>query len=85
MNQKKKQKFDFVSEEKKTEYLKEIIGFFQTERDEEIGFVAAEKVLDFFLQIIGDNLYKKAINDVKKHLKERWDDLEIELDSLSEK
>lgn len=80
---KKKNKFDFESEELKTKYLKEIIGFFQGERNEEIGFVAAEKVLDFFLQTMGEEIYKKTIKDCKKLLKERFEDLEVELDILS--
>lgn len=80
---KKANKFEFISEEKKQEYLKEIISFFDHERDEEIGFVAAEQVLDFFLTTIGDDLYKKAVKDLKELLRERIEDLEIELDSLS--
>lgn len=82
---KKQGKFDFISEEKRNEYLKEIINFFQNERDEKIGFVAAGELLDFFLQTIGDDVYKKAIKDTKKLLMERIEDLKIELDSLAEK
>ena len=79
----KKQKFNFASDEQKMIYLKEIISFFKKERDEEIGLVAAETVLDFFTQTMGDEIYKKAINDCKKLLNERFDDLDIELDILS--
>ena len=82
---KRKQKFDFVSEEKEMAYLKEIIAFFQDERNEEIGFVAAKQVLNFFLQTIGEEIYKKAIKDAKKLLNDRIDDLNLELDLLSEK
>lgn len=78
----KKQKLDFTSEEKRMAYLKEIIAFFQNERNEEIGLVAAEEVLDFFLQSMGEDIYRKAIADAKKLLKERIDDLDIELDLL---
>jgi len=80
---KKKNKLDFESEELKAKYIKEIIGFFQNERNEEIGFIAAEKVLDFFLQTMGEEIYKKAIKDCKKLLKEKIDDLEVELDILT--
>ncbi|HBI25269.1 MAG: hypothetical protein UT41_C0003G0037 [Candidatus Wolfebacteria bacterium GW2011_GWC2_39_22] len=65
--------------------LKAITAFFQDERDEEIGIIAAGEILDFFLQTIGDDVYKKAVGDVKKLLKERMDDLDIELDLLTEK
>ena len=82
---KRKQKFDFVSEEKEMAYLKEIIAFFQDERNEEIGFVAAKQVLNFFLQTIGEEVYKKAIKDTKKLFQERVDDINIELDLLSER
>ena len=85
MTQKRNQKFDVVSEEKRMEALKNIIAFFQDERGEEIGLIAAGEILDFFLQTIGDDVYKKAVGDVKKLLKERMDDLDIELDLLTEK
>lgn len=79
---KKLNKFECVSEEVKTKYINEIIGFFHDERGEEIGYIAAEKVLDFVMQIMGEEIYKKAINDCKKLLKERNDELEIELELL---
>jgi len=34
---------------------------------------------------VGDEIYKKAIKDAKKLLQERVDDINIELDLLSEK
>jgi uncharacterized protein (DUF2164 family) len=43
----------------------------------------AQEVLDFFLQIMGEEIYKKAIKDCKKLLKERLEDLEVELEILS--
>lgn len=80
---KKKNKFDFESDEQKAKYINEIIGFFQSERNEEIGYIAAENVLDFFLQTMGNEIYKKAVKDCKKVLKDRFEDLEVELDILS--
>ncbi len=76
---------DFDSEEKRAKYVKEVMGFFQKERDEEIGFIAAGEILDFFLNTIGEEIYKMAIGDAKKLLKERMEDLEINLDILSPK
>lgn len=85
MTQKKKNKFDFESEEVRQKYIKEVIGFFYTERGEELGVLAAEKVLDFFIEKIGEEIYRKALKDAKKLLRERIDDLEVELDLLSTK
>jgi uncharacterized protein (DUF2164 family) len=63
-------------------YLKDIIGFFQDVRKEEIGFLAAEEILDFFTQTMGEEIYRKAIKDCQKMLRERVQDLDIELELL---
>jgi uncharacterized protein (DUF2164 family) len=77
-------KFDFESDEARAAHIKEIVAFFKNERDEEIGMIAAENVLGFFLETMGEEIYKKAINDTKKLLKERFEDLEVDLDVLSQ-
>ncbi len=79
---KPKRKIDFESEEKRRIMLDEIISFFQKERDEEIGVVAAGQVLDFFLEKLGKEIYKKAMKDAKNLLRQKFEDLDIELDSL---
>ena len=81
---KKKQKFDFVSKEKRREAIKEIIAYFQDERDEEIGIIAAGDILDFFMDSFGEEIYMKAIKDSKKMLRGKFEDLDIELDLLIE-
>ncbi len=79
------QKSHFIKEEKRAEYIKKIIGFFATERNEEIGVVAGGELLDFLLEDIGKEIYKKGALDAKKLVKEKMEDLEMELDLLSEK
>ena len=81
----KQNKFQFKSDEAKQAYLSEIVGFFQDERGEEIGLIAAEQILDFFVDTLGNEIYKKAIGDSKKLIKERIADLEVELGLLTEK
>jgi uncharacterized protein (DUF2164 family) len=77
-------KFDFESDEARVKFIKEIITFFKRERDEEIGMIAAENILGFFLQTIGEDVYRKGVNDAKKLLRERFEDLEVDLDVLSQ-
>lgn len=48
-----KRKWDLISEEYRKESIREIIDFFQTEMDEEIGIIAAENILNHFLQTVG--------------------------------
>ena len=78
----KKNKLELKSEQKK-KYLDEIINFYTTERDEDIGIIGAETILDFFLETIGDEIYRKGVNDSKEIINERLKDIEIELDILT--
>ena len=43
-----KRSWDFISEESREKYIKEIINFFQTERSEEVGVIAAGELLIYF-------------------------------------
>ena len=71
-----------ISDKSKEKYIKEIIGYFQDERDEKIGRIAAESILDFFLATIGKEVYRKSIKDCQKLLEESFDDIKLELDLL---
>ena len=78
-----KRSWDFISEESREKYTKEIINFFQTERSEEIGVIAAGELLDFFLREVGKDIYNGAIEDSRKLFKEQLDDLNYKLDLLT--
>ena len=69
-----------LSEEQKKVAIENIIDFFATQRDEKIGIIAAEDLLDFFLETFGDAIYNKGIDDSKKFLQEQINDLPINLE-----
>ena len=73
---------NLIPENKKKEIIDDLIYFFKSERDEEIGIIAAEDILDHFLDNVGIEIYNKGIEDAKLMLKKRSDDLEVDLDSL---
>lgn len=77
-----KRSWDLISEEKRKECIKSIIDYFKTERAEEIGIIASENILDHVLQLVAIDLYNKGIDDSKKILKERLDDIEFDLEAL---
>lgn len=54
-----------LSPEQKKKLQEEIIYFFQEERDEELGIIGAETVLDFFLDVLGETIYNKALDDAR--------------------
>ena len=53
--------------------------YFQQERDERIGNVAAAALLDFFVQEIGPSLYNQAVTDVQERMQARVSELDIEV------
>ncbi|MFA7245279.1 MAG: DUF2164 family protein [Candidatus Magasanikbacteria bacterium] len=84
MNKIKKQ-WDILSEEERRSYINKIIAFFETERDEKIGVIAAEEIMDFFLENFTRPIYNKGIDEAKEMLKEKMTDLEIDLDAMKQK
>jgi uncharacterized protein (DUF2164 family) len=80
-----KRKGDLLSKEEKRKIIPEIITFFKNERDEEIGIVAAEEILDFFLNNTGLELYNKGVENSVDFLKKRIEDLELDMEILLKK
>ena len=52
-------------------YTKKIIDYFEAERDEQIGIITAEDMLNFFLEEIAKDIYNKGIEDSRKIIQER--------------
>ena len=73
--------FDFSPEEKK-KMQEEIIYFFQEEREEDLGIIGAETILDFFLDVLGETIYNKALDDVKLWLTRNVENMESDYYAL---
>ncbi len=71
-----------MSDEERKLVKEEMILFFENERDEKIGIIAAEEILNFFLESVGSKLYNKGIDDAKKALENRYEELKFDLDDL---
>jgi uncharacterized protein (DUF2164 family) len=80
-----KRKWDLLSKERHAILIKQVITYFKTKRDQEIGVIAAEDILDFFLEALSEEIYNKAINDSKTTIKQTFENLEIDLDLLLNK
>lgn len=75
-------KWNVLSKTRKEELIREISTYFKKEFDQEIGILATEDLLDFFLDNLGKDIYDKAIKDSKTIIKQNLDNLEIDLDLL---
>ncbi|MBU1975535.1 MAG: DUF2164 domain-containing protein [Nanoarchaeota archaeon] len=76
---------DFISNKNKKESIKELIDFFKTERNTEIGIIAAEDILNHFLENVGMKIYNKGVEDSINIFKERVESLELDIESLLKK
>ncbi len=77
-----KRKWDRLTDEQRKEATGNLISYFETERDEKIGIIAANQILDFFLEHVGTKVYNKGIEDAKNALTKRMDELNYDLDDL---
>lgn len=74
-------KIRFSSEEKKR-IQEEIRLFFLEEREEEIGFLATEKLYDFFVNELGEQIYNRALDDAKVWFSHNMENIESDFYSL---
>ncbi|MBN2880685.1 DUF2164 domain-containing protein [Candidatus Woesearchaeota archaeon] len=75
-------KIGLLSQEQRKLMISEIISFFKDERNEEIGIIAAEAILDFFVNLIGPTIYNSGIRDSLNLIRSRFGDIEADIDSL---
>lgn len=80
-----KRKWDILSKERRGGLIREITAYFEKERGEEIGMLAAEDMLDFFQEALSKDIYNRAIEDAKITVKQNAENLEIDLDVLMNK
>lgn len=71
-----------LTSDEKNRLIKEIQDFFYTERDEQIGVIAAEVVLDFFLETLSKTIYNKSLIDTKNWFTEHLENLDADFDLL---
>ena len=75
-----KSKLSLISDEKKREAVESIIAFYKRERDEEIGVIAAEEILELVIDLVGKDIFNKGIDETVRLLQDRlsgvWVDVE---------
>jgi uncharacterized protein (DUF2164 family) len=64
-----------INEEKKEEMCKKIINYFDQERDEELGYLGAQMILDFFIDEFGYYFYNQGVEDSYTYLMDKLEDV----------
>ena len=68
-----------LAKEARLEAIKSIERWFQENREERIGNIAAGALLAFMLEEIGPSIYNRAVADVQERLGARVAELDIEV------
>lgn len=67
-----------LTDERRERMLRSIKKFFEEKLDQPIGDLAAERLLEFLVKELGAPVYNQAIQDARKFLQGKLDDLEGE-------
>lgn len=80
-----KRDWDILSDEERKAALAEIIGYFATERNEDIGVIAAGELLDMFLRTTGSTIYNHALDGVRPFLEKSLATTLLDIDTTLRK
>lgn len=64
-----------INKENKEEMRVHIIDYFFKERDENLGDLASQLLLDFFIDELGPYIYNQGVEDAHLYMKDKLDDL----------
>ncbi|WP_424356813.1 DUF2164 domain-containing protein [Methanocella sp. MCL-LM] len=64
-----------ISKEKRAEMVTAIKNYYLTERDEDIGDLAAGLILDFFIEKLAPEFYNQGVNDSYLYMEKMLEDL----------
>lgn len=68
--------------EERQHLISKVQNFFKSERGEDLGLIAAEVILDFFLEDLGPIMYNKSLDDSKQWFSKMMNDVEFEFEQL---
>lgn len=64
-----------ISKEIKEEMRRHIIQYFSEEREEDLGDLASQLLVDFFIEQLGPYIYNQGVEDAHGYIKDKVDDL----------
>jgi uncharacterized protein (DUF2164 family) len=64
-----------ISKENKKEMRNHIINYFSKERDEELGDLSSQLLLDFFIEELAPYVYNQGVEDAYICIKDKVEDL----------
>lgn len=71
-----------LSEEQKKSIADEITAFYLDVRDEEIGIIEQQQILELFIENLAPIIYNKALDDIRKWYQNQQENLESDYYAL---
>ncbi len=68
-----------LDDERRAQFLDNLESFLQRELDLELSGFQKDRLADFLIAELGPSVYNQAVQDARKFLQERLDDLEGDL------
>jgi len=81
----RQRKIDIFTKERRAKLIEEIIKYFETKRGEEIGVLAAEDLLDFFVESVANDIRNHTVENAKLVVKQNFENMEVDLEMLINK
>ena len=79
---KKTADISLLSPEQRKTAISSIIDYFANERDEQIGIIAAEGILDMFLDQVGPHLFNQGVRQTKKLVEQHFQEIDFDIELL---
>jgi uncharacterized protein (DUF2164 family) len=79
-----KRKFDSISKEVEKKCIAEVITRIEEMEGADVGVIAAQDIIDIVTQNLGPDIYNMGLKEAKKLMKERFLDLETEIELLEQ-
>lgn len=64
-----------LSDENKEAMRSKIVGYFAEERDEDLGELASQLILDFFVDELAPLIYNQGVEDSYSYTRDKLEDL----------
>jgi uncharacterized protein (DUF2164 family) len=68
-----------LDDDRRKKITKRLKSFFREHFDEELSDFRASQVLDFFLETLGPDVYNQAVQDARRFMQQKLDDLDGEV------
>jgi len=80
-----KSKLSIISDEKKRGAVEAIIAFYKREKDEEIGVIAAEEILELVIDLVGKDIFNKGVDETVRLLQDRLSGVWVDVEAIVKK